>query len=294
VVITGGLRHGLPVVWSLLTHRGVRRVGVELPGWRRMPETLRAALLEPVPIPVDDDGLDPRALAVHRVDAVAVTPAHHFPTGAVLAPERRTTLVAWAREHEAFIVEDDYDAEFRYDRQPVGSLQGLAPERVIHGGSFSKTLAPALRMGWLVLPPALAAEYDPDAAPLGGSPPPLDQLALADLVQRGEIDRHLRRQRHRYRRRRDALLAALATELPEVEVRGAAAGLFAVLVLPDGTDEAAALHAATRAGFALEGVATGGSGGAAGLAVGYANLPEPAARAAARGLATAIRPSFGA
>jgi GntR family transcriptional regulator/MocR family aminotransferase len=146
-------------------------------------------------------------------------------------------------------------------------------------------------MGWLVLPPALAHELEADREPFGGSPPPLDQLALADLIARGEVDRHLRRQRLRYRRRRDALLAALATELPEVRVRGAAAGLFAVLLLPPGTDEAAATAAATAAGFALEPLRAGGS--PAGLAVGYANLPEAAAPAAARLLAHAIRPSFG-
>jgi GntR family transcriptional regulator/MocR family aminotransferase len=285
ILITGGLRASLPLVWALLRARGARRVGVEDPGWRRIPESLAAAGLTPVPVAVDDDGLDPRALPELDLDAVVVTPAHQFPTGAVLAPARRAALTAWARERGALIVEDDYDAEFRYDRQPIGSLQGLAPDLVIYGGTTSKTLAPALRLGWLVLPSTLTAELHADEPARAGTPPLLDQLALADLLARGEVDRHLRRQRHLYRRRRDALLAAVAQELPKVEVRGAAAGLFAVLLLPDGHDEAAIAAAARDRGVALEAL---GAPGRAGLVAGYANLPEPAAPAAVRALAVAI------
>jgi GntR family transcriptional regulator/MocR family aminotransferase len=287
VVVTGGMRDSLPLVWRLLAARGARRVGVESPGWWRIPRSLAQAGLTAVPVGVDEDGLDPAALAALDLDAVAVTPAHQFPTGAVLAPARRAALAAWARERGAFVVEDDYDAEYRYDRQPVGSLQGLAPDRVIYGGSASKTLAPALRLGWLVLPSTLRAElHDDDEAPPAGTPPTLDQLALADLVQRGEVDRHLRRQRHRYRRRRDALLAAIGQQLPEVEVRGAAAGLFAVLLLPAGHDEAAVAAAAEARGVALEPLRAGGPPG---LVVGYANLPEAGAAAAVSALAQAIR-----
>ncbi|MDX6728927.1 MAG: GntR family transcriptional regulator / MocR family aminotransferase, partial [Baekduia sp.] len=286
LLISGGLRDGLPLVWSLLAARGARRVGFEQPGWRRIPGSLRAAGLEPVPVPVDDDGLDPATLAALDLDAVAVTPAHQFPTGAVLAPARRAALVAWARERGAFILEDDYDAEFRYDRQPIGSLQGLAPDLVVYGGSVSKTLAPALRLGWLVLPSTLVAQLqrDPDM-PTPGTPPPLDQLTLADLIERGEVDRHLRRQRLRYRRRRDALLAAVAEQLPGVGVRGAAAGLFAVLLLPAGADEAAVVAAAAERGVVLEGL---GTAGRPGLVAGYANLPETAATTAVAALADAI------
>ncbi|HEV7751107.1 MAG TPA: PLP-dependent aminotransferase family protein [Baekduia sp.] len=285
ILITGGLRASLPLVWALLRARGARRVGVEHPGWRRIPESLTAAGLIPVRVSVDDDGLDPRALHDLDLDAVVVTPAHQFPTGAVLAPARRAALTAWARERGALIVEDDYDAEFRYDRQPIGSLQGLAPDLVIYGGSASKTLAPALRLGWLVLPSTLTAALHPDRPARAGTPPLLDQLALADLLTRGEVDRHLRRQRHRYRRRRAALLAAVAQQLPAVEVRGAAAGLFAVLLLPDGHDEAAIVAAACARGVALEAL---GAPGPAGLVAGYANLPEPAAPAAVGALRAAI------
>jgi GntR family transcriptional regulator / MocR family aminotransferase len=286
VVITNGTRHGtLPLLWRLLAARGVRRVGIEHPGWRRLRQTLAEAGLEAVPLAVDDDGLDPDGLRHQQLDAVAVTPAHQYPTGAVLAPDRRAALVAWARERGAFVLEDDYDAEFRYDRQPVGSLQGLAPDLVAYCGSASKTLAPALRVAWLVLPGVLAAHLDAERGPFGGAPSALDQLALADLYERGEIDRHLRRQRLRYRRRRDALLAAVAEQLPDLEVRGAAAGLFAVLLLPDGADEAAAIAAARARGLALEGL---GAGGRAGLVIGYANLPEASAPVAVRVLAQAL------
>jgi GntR family transcriptional regulator/MocR family aminotransferase len=288
VIITGGTRHALPLLWHLLAARGARRVATERPGWRRIGETLRDAGLEPVSVRVDDDGLDPAGLhdLAPAPDAVAVTPAHQFPTGAVLSPARRAALVTWARERGAHILEDDYDAEFRYDRQPVGSLQGLAPDLVVYTGSASKTLAPALRLGWMVVPPDLAAGLDANTGPFAGSPPPLDQLALADLLARGDVDRHLRRQRHRYRRRRDAFIAAVGRLLPEVEVRGAAAGLFAVLLLPEGADEEVFVAAAAQRGVALE---ARGAGGRPGLVAGYANLPEEAAGAAVGALAEALR-----
>ncbi|HEX5926595.1 MAG TPA: PLP-dependent aminotransferase family protein [Baekduia sp.] len=286
VLITGGLRDALPLLWRLTKARGAQRVGIEEPGWWRIGRSLTEAGLTPVPIPTDDHGLDPSRLADLDLDAVAVTPAHQFPTGAVLGPERRAQLVAWARDRGALILEDDYDAEFRYDRQPVGSLQGLAPDLVAYGGSCSKTLAPALRLGWLVLPSALVAElHADDASSPPGTPPTIDQLALADLIGRGELDRHLRRQRHRYRKRRDALLEALARQLPGLEVRGAAAGLFAVLALGADADERAVVAAALARGVALEPL---GAVGRPGLVVGYANLPEAGAAAAVAALAAAI------
>ena len=153
VRVTGGLGPSLPFVWRLLRDRGVRRVAIEDPCWPRLPATLERAGLEPVPLTVDEHGIRVDALAT--VDAVFVTPAHQYPSGAVLSPERRAALIDWARSTNAIVLEDDYDAEFRYDRQPVGSLQGLAPDVVIYGGSTSKTLAPGLRLGWLVLPPRL-------------------------------------------------------------------------------------------------------------------------------------------
>jgi GntR family transcriptional regulator/MocR family aminotransferase len=241
--------------------------------------------MEVVRLPVDEDGLLVERLEQEEVGAVAVAPAHQYPTGAVLSPTRRSALLAWARGRNGLIVEDDYDAEYRYDRQPIGSLQGLAPDHVVYGGSTSKTLAPAVRLGWLALPERLVQPIGARQRLRGGMPSPLQQLALADLIDSGELDRHLRRQRRRYRRQRDALLGALAEELPEVTVHGAAAGLYVVVQLPDELDERAVLAAARARGIALEGVGSG----APALVVGYANLTDGAAAAAVRALAASIR-----
>ncbi|HEY6892078.1 MAG TPA: PLP-dependent aminotransferase family protein [Solirubrobacter sp.] len=273
VLVTGGFGPSLPFVWRLLAARGVRRVATEDPGWPRLTATLTRAGLQPVPVGVDEQGL--RTHELPDVGAVFITPAHQYPTGAVLEPARRAALIEWAREKRALVVEDDYDAEFRYDRQPVGSLQGLAPDVVLYGGSTSKTLAPGLRLGWLVLPEGM--EVDAPAPP-----PVLDQLALADLLTRGDFDRHLRRQRRLYQRRREALLDALAEVLPELAISGAAAGLHAVLHLPYTTDAHDVARRAQDHGVALDAIEGR-------LIVGYANLPESQAPAAARALAEAVR-----
>ncbi len=287
IVVTSGLRQGVDLLWPTLVADGARRVAVEDPGWRGIRETALAAGLEIVPLPVDRDGLVVERLTHEDVDAVALAPAHQYPTGAVLSSTRRALLVAWAQERGGLIVEDDYDAEYRYDRQPIGSLQGLAPQHVVYGGSTSKTLAPAVRLGWLALPQRLARTIGAHQRRRGGMPAPLEQLALADLIERGELDRHLRRQRRHYRRQRDELLAVLAAELPEATVQGAAAGLYAVLHLPDGLSEHAVLAAARARGIALEGL--GGPGAA--LVVGYANLTHTAVEPAVAALAASIRES---
>lgn len=285
IVVTGGFRQGVDLLWAALAERGARRVAVEEPGWRGWSETAVSAGLEPVLLDVDEEGAQVERLDALDVDAVGLSPAHQFPTGAVLSARRRSALVAWAQRGGGLIVEDDYDAEFRYDREPIGSLQGLAPRHVVYGGTASKTLAPAVRLGWLALPQELVEPVTRLQRRLGGGPAPLDQLALADLIERGELDRHLRRQRRRYRRQRDALLAALADALPEVEVRGAAAGLHAVLVLPPHLDEAAVVAAARERGVALEGLHSGPPA----LLVGYSNVGEHAAGAAVQALARAVR-----
>jgi GntR family transcriptional regulator/MocR family aminotransferase len=286
VIVCNGLRQGLGLLWSALAADGARRVAVEHPGWRGMAETARDAGLAPVPVPVDAHGLVvERLAALDAVDAVGVAPAHQYPSGAVMPPARRAALVAWAQEHEALIVEDDYDAEYRYDREPIGSIQGLAPQHVVYGGSASKSLAPGVRLAWLVVAPQLVEPMIELQRRRGGMPAALEQLALADLVERGELDRHLRRQRRRYRRRRDALLRALAARLPDAEVQGAAAGLFVVLRLPGGTSEDAVLRRARAAGLALEGVGAGQPA----IVVGYANLPDAAIGAAVEALAASVR-----
>jgi GntR family transcriptional regulator / MocR family aminotransferase len=231
------------------------------------------------------------AVAGLEADAALITPAHQFPTGSVLSGERRRALLAWSSETGGLIVEDDYDSEFRYDREPVRALQGLAPGRVVQLGTVSKTLAPALRLGWLVAPDALADEAARTKRLLDDFSPALDQLTLAEFLRRGHYDRHLRRARGVYRKRRDALLAALARQLPELAVEGVAAGLHLLLLLPPGVGDRAIADEADRArvrvpplsAFRLKPLDEGA------LVIGYGRLHESAVEPAARALAAVIR-----
>jgi GntR family transcriptional regulator / MocR family aminotransferase len=262
------------------------RVGVEDPGSAPIREHLSAGGLRPVPVPVDGEGLVVDALARSSVRAVVVTPAHQFPTGVVLSPARRTALLDWARREGGLIVEDDYDAEFRYDREPVGCLQGRAPELVALVGTVSKALAPGLRIGWLAVPPdrAPALHRAKSAADHGG--PVLEQLAFAELLAGGGYDRHLRTVRRLYRARRDAALAALAEHLPHARVTGVAAGMHLVVTLPSTVDDARLAARAVAAGLgALALSATRvGTAGPPGLVLGYASCTEDRFRAALRDL----------
>ncbi|GAB3110674.1 PLP-dependent aminotransferase family protein [Streptomyces calidiresistens] len=259
VVICAGVSHALRLLASL--RRGA--VAVEEYGPVFQYRILEEAGLRAVPLPVDADGARVGALTdspagtpgTREVRTVLLTPAHQFPLGGPLAAERRAAVIEWARERDGLVLEDDYDGEFRYDRRPVGALQALDPERVVHLGSVSKSLSPALRLGWMVLPGHLV----PRVLALKGereartSVP--DQLTLADFLASGARDRHVRRMRERYRRRRDRLHRALAERVPGVGVCGAAAGLHAVVTLPPETDEAAVVAAAARRGVAVEGLA---------------------------------------
>jgi GntR family transcriptional regulator/MocR family aminotransferase len=273
-----------------LRRSGRSSIGVEDPGHAVIREIVARTGLRPVPIPVDEEGIDFDALEAAGPDAVLVTPAHQFPTGVVLSPERRTRLLEWAERRDAIVAEDDYDAEFRYDRPPVGALQGLSPDRVAYLGSASKTLAPTLRLGWLIPPPRLVRPLADEVLYSVIAPPRLEQLAFADFLERGELDRHLRRMRLRYRRRRDVLLEALAAELPQVEVRGIAAGLHVLAVLPPGSDEARILEEALARRISLYGLAEHSvrPRAEAALLLGYAVSPEPAIRAAVAKLAEAV------
>lgn len=249
LLVTTGAAQAFAIVAAALRRRGETRIGIEDPCSAPIRAHFAAHGVRPVPIPVDADGLDVAALARTRLRAVLVTPAHQSPTGVVLAPARRAALVQWARRVGGLVVEDDYDAEFRYDRDPVGCLQGLAPDVVALVGSVSKGLAPALRLGWLAVPaplcgPATAVKA---AADLGG--PVVEQLAFAHLLASGGYDRHLRRARRVYRQRRDAVVQALARYLPRARVSGVAAGLHLVVELPDGTDDVAVAAAARAAGL---------------------------------------------
>jgi GntR family transcriptional regulator / MocR family aminotransferase len=251
VVICCGVSHGLTALWNVLRDRGARRIAVEDPGWRWQRLTVERAGLEAVPVRVDDDGLIVSELAASDVDAVVLTPAHQYPTGAVMTPERRKALIAWARARGALIVEDDYDAEYRYDRDPVAALQGLSPDHVAFVGTTSKTLAPALRLGWIVAPPDLLGELETEFLVTGVTPPTLDQIALASFIADAGLDRHLRMMRRRYRAKRDLLIDVLGRRLPEVRVGGAAAGLHLLAWLPEACDERSTAMRARDAGVGV-------------------------------------------
>ncbi len=279
MVICTGYAQGVTLLVDVLTAAGARRLALEDPSSRddALPAA-RAAGLEVVGIPVDGDGIRVDLLRDSGADAVILTPSHQWPTGSVLSARNRAAVIGWATERGAVIVEDDYDAECRYDRTPVGALQGLAPDHVVYAGSASKTLAPGLRLGWFVLPghltePMAAAKIAADR----GSPA-LEQVAFADFVTRGEFDRHLRRMRPVYRRRRDTLLAALARHLPWLEPAGVSAGLHLVTWLPPHLDEAAVVGAARRAGVGLDAVGPYRitHPGPGGLSFGYATVSERA------------------
>ncbi len=223
-------------------------------------------------------------------DAIVVTPAHQFPTGAVLSGERRRALLDWARSRGALVIEDDYDAEFRYDGQPVRALQGLDPELVAYLGTVSKTLAPALRLGWLVAPPRLADDAAHTKRLLDFCSPVLDQLALRHLISTGQYDRHIRRVRALYRARRDRMRAALAKHLPDLEVEGIAAGMHVLVRLPPGVADRRVAAEAERSGVRLEPLSEHEleHRGSPGLVIGYGRMHEDAIEPAIEALAAAI------
>jgi GntR family transcriptional regulator/MocR family aminotransferase len=251
VVICCGVSHGLSILWRALRARGARRVAIEDPGWRWQGYTVEHGGLEAVPIRVDADGLVVTELERAGVDAVVLTPAHQYPTGVVMTAERRSALIAWARQHQALIVEDDYDVEYRFDRSPVASLQGLAPESVAFLGTTSKTLAPALRVAWMVLPQHLLDDVEHELRVTGVTPPTLDQIALASFIADAGLERHLRRMRRHYHAKRDHLIEQLRMRIPEGLARGAEAGLHVLFELPAGADEHETATRARRAGVGL-------------------------------------------
>lgn len=266
------------------------RLAVEDPTSLRQLSLLRGAGADLVAVPVDGEGVDVDALAATGARAVLLTPAHQYPTGVVLSPRRRAELIEWAAGTGATILEDDYDAEFRFDRDPVGCLQGLAPDRVVLTGSVSKSLAPGLRLGWVVAPPGIAESIRLARSELDLGSPVLEQYALAHLIGSGGYDRHLRRMRRQYRARRDALVRALADHLPEITVRGVSAGLHLCAELPVGWDEVPTSETAQACGLAAEPVGPmRSSPGPPALVIGFARLPVHYADQAVRALADALR-----
>jgi GntR family transcriptional regulator/MocR family aminotransferase len=256
IVICSGFAHGLRLLGGVLRSRGLGSLAVESYGLDEHWRLLEKAGLRTMPLGLDERGTRTEELTADEltdVRAVLLTPAHQFPTGGALHPDRRAAVVDWARRGDGLILEDDYDGEFRYDRQPVGALQGLDPDHVVYLGTASKSLAPGLRLGWLVVPPAIAPEVVAAKGRVDWSCGVLDQLTLAEFITSGAYDRHVRSARLHYRRRRDALVAELARRAPHVRATGIAAGLHVVLRLPPGTEQAA-LRAAAWQGLVVHGL----------------------------------------
>ncbi|HEY2288902.1 MAG TPA: PLP-dependent aminotransferase family protein [Streptosporangiaceae bacterium] len=277
IVVCAGFAHGLQLLAGVLAARGGTRVAIEAWSLAAHRATVAAAGLAVAPVPVDGRG----AVVTDFGTAAAalLTPAHQFPLGMVLHPGRRAQAVAWARDTGGLVIEDDYDGEFRYDRQPVGAMQALAPGHVVYAGSASKSLAPGLRLGWLVLPGGLLDEVIAARLLADRQGSVLDQLTLAEFITSGGYDRHVRRSRLAYRRRRDRLVGALAQAAPQVRVTGIAAGLHALAELPADQDEAAVVARAAARGLSVEGLGsyeTAQSPARPALVVGYATPPQHA------------------
>lgn len=276
IIVTAGVTGALSLLAQVLRQRGIVTCAVEDPGAEGNRRILDHWLDGLCPVPVDADGLDVAALGRTGARAVLVTPAHQFPTGVVLSAERRRDLVAWAETVDGLVIEDDYDAEYRYDRSPLRAVQATAPERVVHVSSLSKVLAPALRIGWMIAP----ADLHPDlarqrwATDLGS--PALPQLALAELINSGALEKQLRVLRERHRQRRDAAVEAIGRHLPACTVEGVAAGVHLVVRLPDHVDDAQLAGRAATAGIAVHPLSHHRfAPGPPGLVIGYGPHPVP-------------------
>jgi len=294
IVICSGFTQGLRIVCDALAAGGARAVALEDPCLPDHRATVAAAGLQVRAIAVDEAGARPDTSAASGTDAIVLTPAHQAPLGATLGRDRRAAFVRLAAQHNTFVIEDDYDGEFRYDRHPVGALQGLAPERVVYAGSASKSLAPGLRLGWLALPSALLEPVVEAKRRADRGTDVLAQLALAELIESGTLDRQIRRMRLRYRRRRDALVTSLARCAPAMSLQGIAAGLHAVTLLGDGAgiSEADVLAAARERSIALTGLQPfwhRSDSAAQGLVLGYGTPPEHEYESALRRLEALLR-----
>jgi len=273
IVVCSGFGQAVELVCRALVERGATSVAFEGYG---LPDLRRIAAgcgLEVAAVPVDDEGAE--LARAGGADAAVLTPAHQYPLGSVMTPRRRHEALAWAAVHGAVIVEDDYDGEFRYDREPLGALQGLDPERVVYAGTASKTLAPGLRLAWLALPADLVEPVAETRRLTDRHSAVLEQLTLAEFINSGAYDRHVRRRRGAYRRRRDRLVGVL----PAGTVEGISAGLHALVGLPAPLTEAEAIGAAAREGlglFGLDSYRGEVAGRPPALVVGYATPPDHA------------------
>ena len=286
MIISTGCAQGINLVLRALhRERGLSCVAFEDPGYgsAQSDKTVRAAVamgLRAAYVPVDEQGLAVSALAASGAQAVVVTPAHQSPTGVVLSAARRHALVDWAQREGGYVIEDDYDSEFRYDKEPVGALQGLAPDRVFLVGTASKALAPAVRLGWVHAPSPLAGAVAEEKEMSDRGSCTMDQLALATLLTSGRYDRHLRRMRAVYARRRAALVEAFARHSPRVQLTGLAAGFHAVAPLPPSADETAVIAAARQRRVGLYGISAyrgmADAAAPAALVMGFGNVGERA------------------
>ncbi|MFC7216902.1 PLP-dependent aminotransferase family protein [Streptomyces polyrhachis] len=287
LVVCSGVAQAMTLLGLVLYGRGQRLAATEDPGSPPHAAQLTAVGVRCVGVGLDGEGIRSGELAASGAQVAVLTPAHQFPSGVALSARRRAELLEWVRSPAGrdgrLIVEDDYDGDFRYDRAPVGALQGLDPARIAYCGSVSKSLAPGLRLGWLVVPEALVAEVVAHKSRLDMGNSVIDQAAFADLLVSGEYDRQLRRCQRAYRARRDALVAALAGELPGAQVSGIAAGLHVVVALPAPYGpESRLVAAAARAGVRVMGLSAygraevgdgpAGGDGRARLVLGYAHL----------------------
>jgi GntR family transcriptional regulator/MocR family aminotransferase len=292
IVITGGVTGALSLLYQVLAGRGSTGFALEDPGSqgnRRILDHWAGGL---TPVPVDQDGIVVSALRSTRADVVVVTPAHHYPTGVALSAERRRELIDWAVERDGLIIEDDYDAEYRYDRAPIKAVQPLAPDRIAYTASLSKTLAPGLRLGWLVAPDRLLDKIIEKrwATDLGS--PALPQLVLAELLRDGTLARHLRSMRIRHRLRRDAAMAAITEHLPDCTVGGIAAGIYLLISLPERCDDQLVAERARSAAVLVEPLSRHRSTpGPPGMIITYANQSPERIRTAIGRLADAIEKS---
>jgi GntR family transcriptional regulator/MocR family aminotransferase len=289
IVVCSGFAQAIWLLCHALRARGARMLGVEEYGLPAVRATAAECGLTPRALRVDGQGAALEGAG--DADALLLTPAHQFPLGVALAAGRRAEAVDWARRGDRLIIEDDYDGEFRYDRHPLGSLQALAPDHAVYAGTASKTLAPGLRLAWLVVPPALLEPLAEAKLLIERHTGVLDQLTLAELIVSGDYDRHIRRSRLLYRRRRDRLVAALRREAPAARISGIAAGLHALVELPPGRAEAEVIAEAAERGLALSGLASYAAGARQqrpALVVGYARPPEHAFTAAVARLSAVL------
>ncbi len=275
IVICSGFAEGLALVGEALQRLGATSLAIEAYG-----HALHRVIAEAAGLSVQTVRVDASGAAIDEIGsagALLLTPAHQFPLGVPLHPERRRRAIEWAVDSNAVIIEDDYDGEFRYDRQAVGAMQALAPDHIVYAGTASKTLAPGLRLAWLVLPAGLVDDVIAAKTAVHRLSSSLDQLAFAEFISSGAYDRHVRRARLVYRRRRDRLLTVLHRHAPEFRITGIAAGLHAVIQLPFGESEGDLVARAVSRGLAVQGLSSfrlGAQECAPALVVGYARPPE--------------------